>query len=197
MRLRSAPYSYVLQGVRHCHDACKETHASRQWLIRIACLPPASILMLRPSLTEASRDDLRPFEGLPSLNSLHLRLRSARRSVHAVRSSVRNSCLRQPRAPLKLRQPQASRRVLVCHAACIKKSRLHAKPSAPPVDFPPNPPRAGGSYKESPRKEGRRSLRPAPPINAFYRLRRAVMVPALCCASRHHACPVPCLAKHN
>lgn len=46
-------------------------------------------------------------------------------------------------------------------------------------------------YEVSPHREGRRSLRSESRINAFYATFRTVMPPALCCAGRRLAYPVP------
>ena len=89
--------------------------------------------MRRPSLPEAARARLRPSVGHPLWNSLRLRLRSARRFVHAL-AGVCKVILSAPTQARELGAGAGSAaRARFWHTACKKSRRLSAKSSAPPL----------------------------------------------------------------
>ena len=89
--------------------------------------------MRRPSLTEAARARLRPVKRSPLWNSLRLRLRSARRFVHAL-AGVCKVILSAPTQARELGAGAGSAaRARFWHTACKKSRRLSAKSSAPPL----------------------------------------------------------------
>ena len=138
-RLRAAPLarSLPLPICRLRASPCRAEGAKGAPPPYQVCCPLAVLLkqnrMRRPSLPEAARARLRPSVGHPLWNSLRLRLRSARRFVHAL-AGVCKVLLSAPTQARELHAGAGSAaRAPFWHTACKKSRRFSAKSSAPPL----------------------------------------------------------------